>query len=177
MKRRTSLSALRLVRRRERATARTTAIDACRNIRCRRRWITPPLRRKESSTERFVVRVRRSGREVSRSSAASRPALSHSGASSKESDNWRARVPANDAMGIPGERGWTRGTPRSRPRKPRALALTSLRRRGRARALAPEAAPRVPSAPAGQRDVVLRALAHAADLLEQVVDVLRALGE
>ncbi len=73
MKRRTSLSALRLVRRSERATARTTASGACRNMRWRRRWITPVLRRKERSTERFWVRVRLSGRDVSRSSAASSP--------------------------------------------------------------------------------------------------------
>ena len=83
MKRRTSPSALRLVRRRLRATARTTADGACRNIRCRRSSTTPCWRRKESSTERFSVRVRRTGRPASRRSAASRARASQSGASSE----------------------------------------------------------------------------------------------
>ena len=87
MKRRTSLSALRLVRRSDRATARTTPTGACRNMRCRRRWMTPDLRRKERSTERFWVRVSRSGRAVSLSSAASSPVPSHTGASPKGSDS------------------------------------------------------------------------------------------
>src|SRR5439155_1715045 len=58
MKRRTSPSALRLVRRRLRETARTTPRGACRNMRWSRSSTAPPRRRNERSTERLSVRVR-----------------------------------------------------------------------------------------------------------------------